>query len=569
MAIERMKLLSVVGKEENMEKFIGKYLINSGLQPEDALKVYEKGWKLSCFSYDNTARETLKKCTNIMDKLQISYSKQYANVNLEYTTEQIINRLELLEKEIQESDKKIEDAKKQIQELEQQIYPISKLKDVKIDLNKLYNLRYIRYRYGKIPVEYYEKIQKDIARKNVIVFEVAREDNYVWIIYFTTKEYDRTVDSYFNVVKFERIWLPSEIGGIPEDAISKINSKIQECKKIIQDEIINQKELKSKNESALLFMYRQLQLLVRINNVKKFIAHDEDGNFYIIGWIPTSELKEIMPKLSKEKDIEYKIKNHDEVASNPPTHLKNGKIASKFETIVEMYGTPNYTETDPTLFVAITTFLMFGFMFGDVGQGLVIAIIGLILTKKKKSLGPIFIAGGISAIIFGFAYGSIFGKEGIIPALVISPMKNITTMLFSGIIFGIVLMLSARIINLKNKMKNKEVKKVKEKSSFIEKFFGIMEKLLSMISNTISFVRLAAFAINHVGLCMAVYILSNMVSGAGSLIVAVIGNVIVIVLEGLIVAIQVLRLEYYELFSRFYKGDGKPYKPIREEIIED
>lgn len=569
MAIERMKLLSIVGKEENMEKFIGTYLIDSGLQPEDALRVYEKGWKLSCFRYDNTAKETLKKCTNIMNKLQMSYSKQYAKVNLECTIEQIINTLEPLEKEINESDKKIEEAKKQIQELEKQIYPISKLKDVKIDLNKFYNLRYIRYRYGKIPVEYYEKIQKDISRKNVIVFEIAREDNYVWIIYFTTKEYDRTVDSYFNVVKFERVWLPSEIGGIPEDAINKINSKIQECKKIIQDETMYQKELKNKNESVLLFMYRQLQLLVRINNVKKFIAHDEDGNFYIIGWIPTSELKEIMPKLSKEKEIEYKIKNHDEVASNPPTHLKNGKIASKFETIVEMYGTPNYTETDPTLFVAITTFLMFGFMFGDVGQGLVIAIIGLILTKKKKSLGPIFIAGGISAIIFGFAYGSIFGKEGIIPALVISPMENITTMLASGIIFGIVLMLGARIINFRNKIKNKDEKKVKEKSSLIEKLFGIIEKILSIVSNTISFVRLAAFAINHVGLCMAVYILSNMVNGAGSLAIAIIGNILVIVLEGLIVAIQVLRLEYYELFSRFYKGDGKPYKPIREEIIED
>lgn len=569
MAIERMKLLSIVGKEENMEKFIGTYLIDSGLQPEDALRVYEKGWKLSCFRYDNTAKETLKKCTNIMNKLQMSYSKRYAKVNLECTIEQIINTLEPLEKEINESDKKIEEAKKQIQELEKQIYPISKLKDVKIDLNKFYNLRYIRYRYGKIPVEYYEKIQKDISRKNVIVFEIAREDNYVWIIYFTTKEYDRTVDSYFNVVKFERVWLPGEIGGIPEDAINKINSKIQECKKIIQDEIMYQKELKNKNESVLLFMYRQLQLLVRINNVKKFIAHDEDGNFYIIGWIPTSELKEIMPKLSKEKEIEYKIKNHDEVASNPPTHLKNGKIASKFETIVEMYGTPNYTETDPTLFVAITTFLMFGFMFSDVGQGLVIAIIGLILTKKKKSLGPIFIAGGISAIIFGFAYGSIFGKEGIIPALVISPMENITTMLASGIIFGIVLMLGARIINFRNKIKNKDEKKVKEKSSLIEKLFGIIEKILSIVSNTISFVRLAAFAINHVGLCMAVYILSNMVNGAGSLAIAIIGNILVIVLEGLIVAIQVLRLEYYELFSRFYKGDGKPYKPIREEIIED
>ena len=98
---------------------------------------------------------------------------------------------------------------------------------------------------------------------------------------------------------------------------------------------------------------------------------------------------------------------------------------------------------------------MFGFMFGDVGQGLVIAIIGLILTKKKKSLGPIFIAGGISATIFGFAYGSIFGKEGIIPALIISPMKNISTMLFSGILFGLVLMISARIISLRNKIKYK------------------------------------------------------------------------------------------------------------------
>ena len=104
-----------------------------------------------------------------------------------------------------------------------------------------------------------------------------------------------------------------------------------------------------------------------------------------------------------------------------------------------------------------------------------------------------------------------------------------------------------------------------EKSSIVEKIFELIEMLLSMASNTISFVRLAAFAINHVGLCMAVYILSNMVGGAGSLIVALIGNLIVIVLEGLIVAIQVLRLEYYELFSRFYAGDGKEYVPIESD----
>jgi V/A-type H+-transporting ATPase subunit I len=100
----------------------------------------------------------------------------------------------------------------------------------------------------------------------------------------------------------------------------------------------------------------------------------------------------------------------------------------------------------------------------------------------------------------------------------------------------------------------------------VERIFELIEVLLSFASNTISFVRLAAFAINHVGLCMAVYILSGLTTGAGNLAITILGNVLVIVLEGLIVAIQVLRLEYYELFSRFYSGDGKPYKPIRSEL---
>ena len=250
------------------------------------------------------------------------------------------------------------------------------------------------------------------------------------------------------------------------------------------------------------------------------------------------------------------------------------------------------------------------------------------MSKKNISFGPVFEAGGISAMIFGILYGSIFGREDLIPALLISPMENIQTMLICGIAIGVILILLAMILNIKNGIKNKNMKKVffdtnglaglifyvlilssgvyfllkgkmfisigilsifiiiplfaimfkdflaskifkeknSEKTSIVEKIFEIVEILLSFASNTISFVRIAAFAINHVGLCMAVYILSNMFTGSGSLIVAIIGNIIVIVLEGLIVGIQVLRLEYYELFSRFYTGDGKEYKPLREKI---
>ena len=372
--------------------------------------------------------------------------------------------------------------------------------------------------------------------------------------------------------------------------------------------------------------YYQLKLLEKVNKIKKYMAHDNKGAFYFVGWIPEDNLKKLIPKLKKD-EIEYTIKSHDEVASTPPTKLKNIKLVKPFESIVKMYGIPNYTETDPSIFVAITAFLMFGFMFGDIGQGAVILIIGLILKKMKKSLESIFVAGGISAIIFGFLYGSIFGKEDIIKGILPSPMDNITNMLIAGMTVGAILIIVAMILNIKNGITNKDKGKIffdknglaglvfyvsvlvliigyllkgkmlislglslaliiiplllilfkdnlekiidknktQEKSSIVEKIFELIEMLLNIASNTISFVRLAAFAINHVGLCMAIYILSDMFGSAGSIIVGIIGNIIVIALEGLIVAIQVLRLEYYELFSRFYSGDGKEYIPLEEE----
>ena len=67
---------------------------------------------------------------------------------------------------------------------------------------------------------------------------------------------------------------------------------------------------------------------------------------------------------------------------------------------------------------------------------------------------------------------------------------------------------------------------------------------------------------------MAVYLLADMSSGVGNIAIAIIGNIVVIALEGLIVGIQVLRLEYYELFSRFYEGNGREFKSIKKQIQE-
>lgn len=111
-------------------------------------------------------------------------------------------------------------------------------------------------------------------------------------------------------------------------------------------------------------------------------------------------------------------------------------------------------------------------------------------------------------------------------------------------------------------------KKETTEAPMVEKIFELIEMLLSFASNTISFLRLAAFAINHVGLCMAIYLLADMTSTAGNIIISVLGNIVVLGLEGLIVGIQILRLEYYELFSRFYDGNGTEYNSIKNQTSE-
>lgn len=630
MAVEKMKLLSITGKEENIDGFIAEYLLDSGIQTEDAVKVYEKSWNLTNFSYDSTAKDMLKECKNILDKYKIKYNVNLESEKIEKNLDYIKSVLTDIKNTLDGFENTIEEKKTRLEEYKRKAELFNNAKELDIDLNKLYGLEYIRFRYGKILRENYGKLENSIKDLNAFLVKASDDENskYVWVMCFSSKENSAKVDSYLNVYKFERFNLPAELDGNPKDIwmeyekeIHKLNFEIENK----EDELVR---IVDRDAEELIDLYAQINLYIKINNVKKFMAYDENGLFYIIGWVPAKELTTVLPKLSKEKDVKYVVKNHDEVASIPPTKLKNNRIVRPFETIVKMYGLPNYTELDPTTFVAITAFLLFGFMFGDIGHGLVIFLIGILMAKKKISMGPVFEAGGIASMIFGLLYGSIFGNEEIIPAIFIRPMESIQTMLIYGIAIGVVLILLAMLLNIRNGIKNKDKKKVfldtnglaglifyivvlgagvyfilkgemiaslgvlsifvilpllaimfkdsiakklfkeeeEEKSSLFEKIFHVVEILLSFASNTISFVRIAAFAINHVGLCMAIYILSDMFSGTGSLAVTIFGNCLVIVLEGLIVGIQVLRLEYYELFSRFYTGDGKEYKPLREKI---
>ncbi len=315
-----------------------------------------------------------------------------------------------------------------------------------------------------------------------------------------------------------------------------------------------------------------------------------------------------------------------------PTLLKNLPIINKFQEIVRLYSLPSYGELDPTFFVAISFCLFFGLMFGDVGHGIMIALGAWLMERRGIMGSPLAavmkIAGGAS-VIFGVLYGSIFGNEELIPALWLSPTHDVNTLLpvsvgigvlflSIGIVFRIwnciskrdwgealfspeglagllfywtaVLLISLSAGGLLEPWSKKACITVMIVAFTVMAFSNILARLvfhrrghdegaiihafslfhgmMNFISNTASFVRLAAFALNHAGLCGAVVMLGEMVDKApgGKLIHAVIlvgGHLVIVALEGLIVFIQTLRLEYYEFFGKFYSGGGRPFTPVK------
>ena len=374
-------------------------------------------------------------------------------------------------------------------------------------------------------------------------------------------------------------------------------------------------------------------LLIQLEDVKSLLARSE-SYFYLAGWVPESAKSVVQEKLSAYDDMFINFLDADESGLTPPTKLKNNKFFKPFELLVNMYGTPNYKEIDPTVFFGLTYMLLFGAMFGDLGQGAVMFVAGVLLAKfKDKMMGGLLERIGASSMVFGILYGSFFGLEGIIPALFLKPFENINKVLIIAIGLGVVLLLIAYILGLCNNYIFKDVQEglfgqeglagfllfllflllaatvalelhivsvgviaacmlivifvmifkvpltqllykrrplhngLDVTGYYVESSFSIIETLISMFSSTVSFIRVGAFAINHVGLFLAFTSIGKMIgTNAGNIAMIIVGNIVILGLEGLIVFIQSLRLEYYELFSKYFKGDGILFQPTIKRI---
>ena len=414
---------------------------------------------------------------------------------------------------------------------------------------------------------------------------------------------------------------------IPEQDLSSINKEIQDVDKELEDIDSKIKQIKTSNKEVVDNLSNSLEYYEKSDELVSKMAR---GNkyLYLTGWVPDSKIDDFKDLSEKHSDTTVTVK--DETNQAPPTKLKNNKLFRPFEFLVNMYGAPNYNELDPTPFFAISYMLLYGMMFGDLGQGLVFVLLSFLVDKKNKTFGALIRRIGFSACFFGLMYGSVFGIETLIPALLIKPFDNIMKVLIASVAFGIGLLLIAYCLGIYNKLvKQKNIEEgifgkegfaglmmmisfvililnivninvipknvgvvmliasivmiifskpiaakiekrdeVYESTAFdyyVESSFSIIEALLSVFSNLVSFTRVGAFAINHVGLYMAFEVMSKIAGGGiKGIIILILGNILIIGLEGMIVFIQGLRLEFYEMFSKYYQGNGRKFRPIKE-----
>ena len=344
------------------------------------------------------------------------------------------------------------------------------------------------------------------------------------------------------------------------------------------------------------------------------------GLIQIGGWAPVSELSGLRVALQERLGQRFVLSARDprpDEFERVPSLLRHSALLRPFAMLVSNYGVPRYGEIDPTLLFAVTFMLMFGMMFGDIGNGAVIAVAGALWARRLRGFAPFVIASGLASAAFGWAYGSVFGFEELVHPLWIAPLADPERMLAIALYWGVGFILVAGVMTAGNRIVSRRYldalldgKGIAGLVFYVAVLQGlrgwilgagpggaqwivaaaalvlvygyhwyryrgkagermlvavtqVIEDVIAYFSNTLSFLRVAAFELNHVALAIAVFALASMVQArAGHWIAIVLGNIFIVVLEGAIVTIQVLRLEYYEGLSRYYGGNGRVFRPL-------
>ena len=630
LSVVPMKLLTIAGPVEQFDAVAASCVINQEFHPESALRLMSGVKGLRPFPLSNPYAAPLRRAEELAGRAGVSlcyapFEEQPLETLDDYFSD-LAARLDALD---QERDKALRTAEESLAVARQ----LEDLRGIGASLEELWGMDYVRFRHGYFSRAAYDSFQETLNKdENILFVPTSIGPQRVYGAYFTTKDAHDRVDSLFNSLHFTRVRIDAQPEGTPEQAITHLQAQAEDAQRQAEEVQARREALRDQEGPRLLAICAFLRYHNDVYDLRRYAAHSRE-TFYLMGWVPQDALEGLQKKISGFEKLSCVVDEPSDVAeAKPPTKLKNSFFGRVFRPFLEMYGLPAYNELDPSVFMAISYCLFFGIMFGDVGQGLGLALIGLVLTRWKKMwLGNIITCCGLAGALGGCFYGSVFGFEDILPGFKIMEdstllpgSSNVLILLLASVGLGVFMLVLVMAINIINGIRQRNYVKIlfgpngaagivfylgviiagvstlvlgvnlftpayvlpvlilplvlilmKEPLSkllsgdpewkhfspgevFGTGFFELFETLLSYLTNTLSFMRVGAYAITHVGLMMVIQMLAG--SNLNPVII-VLGNLFVMGFEGLLVGIQVLRLEFYELFGRFYDDGGVPYAP--------
>lgn len=541
--------------------------------------------------------------------------------------------------------------------LESGLTELEPFKELRITKKELQDFNFLFFKVGSLTRKDFIDLMNNM--QNRLLYTELSKDFY---LFFTSKKGRWTLESELKKLNFKEKEIPFENDILPAEVFKSLQKQMDDVEKELKEIESYRNEIIKKERVKINFFIESFNLQQVYQDIHQNISHS--GSISIIeGWVLKRNLPDITKKIQTELGnrislICYKPEELSDVKDKKlkvPVIMENFWIFKPFEELIFNYGAPLYGSVDPTILFAVSFMLLFGFMFGDVGQGLVILLVGLYLKftkieslKKLKQLSSIFQYLGISSIIFGFIYGSIFCYEHV--EFIFTPINKFLFGIDKPYLFnldlksgdiniaiklvlitigiGLIMNLLGILLNILNSFFHKKIKEVLFSRNGIAGFiflssivimyflatlfkvsiptfllyiilvsvllvvikdplynilfnkrpifhdgFGIwilyafvefLELVMITISNNLSFIRVAAFAVTHT-LLSFIFLEIASILGKFGIIIVIIGNIIIIGLEGLVVSIQTIRLEYYEFFSKFFMQKGKKFIPFKIE----
>ena len=304
---------------------------------------------------------------------------------------------------------------KMLAETERSLEQFRHFEGLDINLADIFACRFIKVRFGRLPKASYEKLSQYDDNPYIMLFPCTSDREWVWGVYFSPIEQIAEVDRIFAGLYWERLHIP-DAAGTPEQVRMALSADAEGLRQQVAEANEQARQYWEETRDTVSKLYSFLEHKRALFEKRRYVSrYHETDSFLLVGWTTPGKADDLMNACTAVEGIECDIVKPDLRRSKiePPVSLRNKGIFAPFEFYVKMYGLPSYRESDPTPFVAITFILLFGMMFADVGQGIVLSLVAYFFMwkMKKMELGKSLALCGLSSAFFGVLLGSVFGFE--------------------------------------------------------------------------------------------------------------------------------------------------------------